>query len=171
HLGVIGCGVVGLTTALQLLERFPNAETTIENTTSYVAAGIFRPGTSFMGLSEEITKQWIADAFHYWDDIRQHLFPVYRLAAEDELKLCQGDWKCGSFFTPCVTESRSFLPYAAQKFTNAGGFGAKQLCIDNHLVPIRGHVTLGGCRQFDSYNTEICSYNFVAVKKLCCNML
>lgn len=62
HLGVIGCGVVGLTTALELQETFPNAKITIladrfnESTTSYVAAGIFRPGTSFMGPSQEITK-------------------------------------------------------------------------------------------------------------------
>uniref|UniRef100_A0A1A9UCQ7 Integrator complex subunit 1 INTS2-binding domain-containing protein n=1 Tax=Glossina austeni TaxID=7395 RepID=A0A1A9UCQ7_GLOAU len=43
-------------------------------------------------------KQWIADAFHYWDDIRrsreaalaEHLLPVYRRATEDALKLCQG---------------------------------------------------------------------------------
>ncbi|KAI9583244.1 D-aspartate oxidase [Glossina fuscipes] len=260
HLGVIGCGVVGLTTALELQETFPNAKITIladrfnENTTSYVAAGIFRPGTSFMGPSEEITKQWIADAFHYWDGIRrsaeaalagvcqlsgyifsstsptivrnhfiEHLLPVYRRATEDELKLCQGDWKYGSFFTTCVTESRLFLPYAAKKFTNAGGvityhhlnaltqlsdsydavfncsgFGAKELCIDHHLVPIRGQVikvrapwikmafygdydtyiipgfeavTLGGCRQFDSYNTEICPYDSMAIKKRCYNML
>lgn len=260
NLGVIGCGVVGLTTALELQETFPNAKITIladrfnEDTTSYVAAGIFRPSTSFMGPSAEITRQWITDSFYYWDAIRrsreaalagvcqlsgyifssispaivrnhfiEQLLPVYRRATEDELKLCQGDWKYGSFFTSCVTESRLFLPYAAKKFTSAGGvinyhhldaltdlsnsydavvncsgLGAKDLCKDHHLVPIRGQVikvrapwlkmafygdydtyiipgfesvTLGGCRQFESYNTEICPYDSMAIKKRCYGML
>lgn len=62
HIGIIGAGVVGLTTALQLQNEFPNAKITIiadnfyENTTSYIAAGVFRPGTSFIGPNYEITK-------------------------------------------------------------------------------------------------------------------
>lgn len=61
HFGVIGAGVVGLTTALKLQVEFPTANVSILSdkfdveTTSDVAAGIFRPGPSFSGPSEAIT--------------------------------------------------------------------------------------------------------------------
>ncbi|XP_067630829.1 D-aspartate oxidase [Eurosta solidaginis] len=261
HFGILGSGVVGLTTALELQQIFPNARITIladrfnEDTTSYVAAGIFRPGTSFTGPTKEITQQWIIDAFNYWDEIRrskeaplagvcqlsgyiysstspkivknhflEQLLPVYRQATEEELKLCQGDWKYGSFFTTCLTECRLFLPYATKKFIAAGGqvtrhhinafsdvaqhnfdvifnctgLGAKDLCNDQQLVPLRGQVlkvrapwiklafygdydtyilpgfeavTLGGCRQYDSYNLNVCKYDSMAIKERCCSML
>lgn len=59
---VLGAGVVGLTTALELQKEFRSADVTIiadkfyKDTTSYVAAGLFRPGTSFTGPTEQITK-------------------------------------------------------------------------------------------------------------------
>lgn len=62
HFGVLGSGVVGLTTALELQKQFPNADVTIvadkfgTETTSYVAAGIFRPGTNFSGQTDDITR-------------------------------------------------------------------------------------------------------------------
>lgn len=62
NFGVIGCGIIGLTTALELQNIFPNAQVTIladrfnEETTSYVAAGIFRPGTSFTGSNTDVTQ-------------------------------------------------------------------------------------------------------------------
>lgn len=61
HFGVIGAGVVGLTTALQLQIEFPTAQISIladkfdVETCSDVAAGIFRPSPSFSGPSYEIT--------------------------------------------------------------------------------------------------------------------
>ena len=60
--GVLGSGIIGLSTALELQREYPNAQVSIiadsfiEDTTSYVAAGIFRPSTSFMGPSQEITQ-------------------------------------------------------------------------------------------------------------------
>ncbi|XP_050326369.1 D-aspartate oxidase [Bactrocera neohumeralis] len=261
HFGILGSGVVGLTTALELQQNYPNAQITIladrfnEETTSHVAAGIFRPGTSFAGPTREITQQWITDAFHYWDDIRrskeaplagvcqlsgyiysstspkivrnpfiENLLPIYRQATEEELKLCQGAWKYGSFFTTCLTECGLFLPYATKKFIAAGGqvtrqhvssfsdvseqnfdvlfnctgLGAKELCNDAQLVPMRGQVvkvrapwvklafygdydtyilpgfeavTLGGCRQYDSFNLNVCKYDSMAIKERCYGML
>lgn len=59
---VVGAGVVGLSTALELQKTFPNAQVSIfadkfgTETTSDVAAGIFRPGNSFSGPNETITK-------------------------------------------------------------------------------------------------------------------
>lgn len=95
----------------------------------------------------------------------EKVVPVYRPASTEELKLCPGDWKYGSFFTTILTESRLFLPWAAQSFVDKGGriieknvkslgefsknyditfnctgLGAKYLCNDNKLVPMRGQV-------------------------------
>lgn len=58
---VIGAGVQGLTTALELQTEFRNADVTIlaekflSDTTSDVAAGIFRPTVNFTGASWEIS--------------------------------------------------------------------------------------------------------------------
>lgn len=63
HFTVLGAGVVGLATALELQTNFPDAQVTIVadkfgvETTSDVAAGIFRPSTSFTGPTEQITRQ------------------------------------------------------------------------------------------------------------------
>ncbi|XP_026478983.1 D-aspartate oxidase [Ctenocephalides felis] len=253
---VVGAGVIGLTTALELQSTYRGADIHIlsnkfENqTTSYVAAGLFRPGTSFCGPTDEITRQIINDSYYYWDSIRktseaaeagvtqlsvyifssksahitrnsyiEKLVPIYRAATEDELQLCPGNWKYGSFFTTLLTECRLYLPWAKQKFLSNGGhiteytinnfadlpekydivvnctgLQAKILCNDNKLVPIRGQVikvkapwiktafygdydtyvipgfetvTLGGVRQYDSYNTEICKYDRAAIKERC----
>lgn len=58
---IIGGGIIGLTTALQLKHELRNAEITIfasdfNNTVSHVAAGIFRIGSSYFGPTEEITR-------------------------------------------------------------------------------------------------------------------
>lgn len=59
---VVGAGVVGLTTAIELQKQFRSSNISViadkfnADTTSYVAAGLFRPGTSFSGHNEEITR-------------------------------------------------------------------------------------------------------------------
>lgn len=59
---VLGAGVIGTTAASELQKRFPNADITIvaekfnRETTSDVAAGIFRPPTNFWVSTEEISK-------------------------------------------------------------------------------------------------------------------
>lgn len=59
--GVIGAGVVGLTTALELQKEFPTSCVSIladkfdVETTSDVAGGIFRPGPSFSGPTPDVT--------------------------------------------------------------------------------------------------------------------
>lgn len=59
---VLGAGVVGLSTALELKKKFPSARVSIiadkftVDTTSDVAAAIFRPGPSFSGPDETITR-------------------------------------------------------------------------------------------------------------------
>lgn len=77
RIAIIGSGVVGLTTALELQNEYRHARISIiadkfnKETTSYAAAGIFRPGTSFSGPTDEITRKWIYDAYQHWDEIRK----------------------------------------------------------------------------------------------------
>ncbi|KRT83819.1 FAD dependent oxidoreductase, partial [Oryctes borbonicus] len=223
-------------------------------TTSYAAAGLFRPGTSFCGPTDEITKKWITDSYKYWDELRltpeapkagvtqvsgyifsstypsitrnhyiEKLVPVYRIASEEELQLCPGNWKYGSFFTTVLAQCDLYLPWASTQFTNGGGkfldyklesfadlpskydlivnctgLGAKFLLNDHKIVPMRGQVlkvkapwiktffyadydtyiipgfgsvTLGGCRQYDSYNLDINKYDGLSIRERCESLL
>lgn len=60
-IAVVGSGIVGLTTALELQSEFRNASIFIiadkfyKETTSFCAAGIFRPGQSILSLFFVIT--------------------------------------------------------------------------------------------------------------------
>ena len=62
RVGVLGAGVVGVTTATEVQAEFPTASITIiadkfnTDTTSEIAAGIFRPSPSFAGPTAEITR-------------------------------------------------------------------------------------------------------------------
>lgn len=64
HFGVIGSGVVGLTTALALQKEYPTAQVTIitaaddviTNDTSSIAAELFRPTFTLSDTSEDTTK-------------------------------------------------------------------------------------------------------------------
>lgn len=59
---VLGAGVVGVNTVLQLQEQFPSANITLiddkfnNETLSYGPAGIFRPGTQFGGLPTDTVR-------------------------------------------------------------------------------------------------------------------
>lgn len=59
RVAVVGAGVVGLTTAALLQEALPEASVTVladkfgQETTSYGAAGIFRPTSHFRGAHED----------------------------------------------------------------------------------------------------------------------
>lgn len=74
NIGILGAGVVGLSTALQVQNEFRNAnveiiaDTFTEDTTSFVAAGLFRPGTSFSGPNEDITRYLNYLTFHNNDE-------------------------------------------------------------------------------------------------------
>ncbi|ERL86561.1 hypothetical protein D910_03968 [Dendroctonus ponderosae] len=255
-IAVVGAGVIGVTTACQLQKRFRNAKIDIlaheffEDTTSYVAAGLFRPGTSFCGPSEDITRKWIQDSYEFWDALRktsegieagilevsgyifssefpeivrnrflEQVCPVYRSATRAELGLCPGNWKFGSFFTTLLTQSSYYIPWATREFQSHGGqlirqkvaslehlgtqydvvvnctgLGAKTLCNDHHLVPIRGQVskvkapwiktffygdldtyiipgvdsvTLGGCRQYESWDLKVNDFDSMNIQQRC----
>lgn len=62
EIAVVGAGVIGVTTALEIQENFPNAKITLlddrfnETTLSYSPAGIFRPSPQFGGKPENVVK-------------------------------------------------------------------------------------------------------------------
>lgn len=260
NVAVLGAGVVGFSTAKILQQKLPDAAITViadkfeQDTVSCVAAGIFRPGTSFKGPTKEITKRWILDSWNYWQEIlktsyaadagvmalgtyifskenyhvtKNHLIeelvPLYRPVQEKELKICNGDWNYGSYFSTVKIGCEFYLPWSKKTFTNDGGkvikqkidsfaslsgydlvfnctgMGAKTLCEDHDLVPLRGQVikvrapwlktafygdydtyiipgsdgvaTLGGVRQYDSYNLSVCKHDAAAILERCCTMI
>ncbi|XP_024869513.1 D-aspartate oxidase-like [Temnothorax curvispinosus] len=98
---------------------------------------------------------------HWLEDV----VPVYRRANEEELKLVNGTWKYGSYFSTLLTQSTLYLPWARQRLhangitfkqrdvnslkeliddydiiINCTGLGARQLCNDRRLVSLRGQV-------------------------------
>lgn len=259
-IAVLGAGVVGMTVSKILQDTLRGVDVTViadkfkEDTTSIVAAGIFRPGTSFKGPTKEITKKWIDDSWFYWQQIlmsseapqagvmalssyifskenyhvtRNHLIedlvPIYRSVKDEELSICGDGWKYGSYFSTLKIGCEKYLPWVERTFTENGGkivstkinsiaslknfdlvfnctgLGAKYLCNDHDLVPIRGQVikvkapwlktafygdydtyiipgldgvaTLGGVRQYDSYSLEVCKHDAAAIYERCCKLL
>lgn len=144
---------------------------------------------------------------------------MYRRATENELRVCPGDWKFGSFFTTLLTDCDLYLPWAGKKFVEAGGrvinrridnfadlhgsfdiivnctgLEAEKLCNDRKVVPIRGQVikvrapwikmayygnfdtyilpgfsgvTLGGCRNYQSFDLRENQWDFDSIKTRC----
>ena len=73
---VLGGGIVGLNTALRLQKDYPRAKITImaenwlDKTVSQVAAGFFRATKGIRGPSEEVTQQWLRDAWSYYVNLK-----------------------------------------------------------------------------------------------------
>lgn len=189
----------------------------LKETTDASKAGVTElSGYIFSNRGKEMTRN------HFMEE----LCPTYRSVTEEELELCSGDWKYGSFFTTLLTDCSLYLPYALNKFKEQGGvlhqmklgafsdvgkhaqkydvvvnctgLGSKYLCNDYKLVPIRGQVfkvnarwikmaffgdydtyiipgfrsvTLGGCRNFDSYDDTWSKYDSAAIRERCAGML
>ncbi|XP_026759960.2 D-aspartate oxidase [Galleria mellonella] len=153
----------------------------------------------------------------------EHLVSNYRAAREDELKLCGPGWKYGSYFTTVKIGCDRYLPWVERRFVDKGGrivsgkvdsftslrqydlvfnctgLGAKYLCNDFDIFPLRGQVirvkapwlktaffcdydtyiipgmdgvtTLGGVRQHDNSNLQVCKYDAHAIWQQCCEIL
>lgn len=150
------------------------------------------------------------------------LLPVYRTVDGDELtSIPTGDWKYGSYLTTLLIECRQFQPWAMQRIRSNGGeivsgrinsfsevenygkfdivmnctgLGARLLCNDKTLLPVRGQVfkvdapwldkfyyggsdtyiipgiwaaTLGGTRNFNSWDTTVSKYDSACIWDKC----
>eukprot|EP00095_Tigriopus_kingsejongensis_P000554 maker-scaffold991_size72796-snap-gene-0.8 protein:Tk00554 transcript:maker-scaffold991_size72796-snap-gene-0.8-mRNA-1 annotation:"d-aspartate oxidase-like" len=202
---IIGCGSVGLNTGLCVQSDIPRASVTIvakelpPNTTSDVAAGIFRPGTSFQAPNEALREEWLKFSWDYCHRLKENQtyceagiieVPCYVLASKEGLlpnvdfmkehasgfRPCtqaelssfqpQGKWSQGVVFRTIVIDNGIFLPWAMKRFRDQGGqikmgeikslhdshlrqydvvinctgLGAKALCQDRKMAPIRGQV-------------------------------
>lgn len=76
RIAVIGAGVVGLSTAVQIQEALPSSHVTIianrfnQETTSDGAAGIFRPnGEVVPGVQMDLLRQWTKDSFAFYHEL------------------------------------------------------------------------------------------------------
>ncbi|XP_044756575.1 D-aspartate oxidase-like [Coccinella septempunctata] len=259
-IAVLGAGIVGSTTVIELKKEFRNASVHIisekfqNETTSYVAAGIFSPEGGNLAGNEERTRKWLVDSYNYWNNIRrtqnfemtgvrelsgyifsrdhphivknewlEKLLPLYRAAEEDEMAMYPGGWKYGSYFTTLQTVPGNYLKWTANIIEDLGikvekrkvssfaevcddfdilvnctGMGAKFLCKDKAVFPLRGqlsivrapwikefvfgewdtyvipsfeNVILGGCRQYESYDTAVNRYDALSMEERCKNMI
>lgn len=176
-------------------------------------AGIVEiPVFAYSNRSKEATKNlWL-----------ESVVPVWRDLSEAEMTLVEGDFKYGSYYITLVIDPTYHLPYMFDRFKSRGGkvveqnissfmelheydvivnctaMGAKKLCNDNNLVPVRGqvykvkagwikaafyddletyiipgvdYVTLGGCRNFESWDTDVNKYDSAAIWERCTNLL
>ncbi|XP_069138292.1 D-aspartate oxidase-like [Argopecten irradians] len=77
HVVILGAGVVGLSTAINVQSMLPNARVTIiaekfdQETTSDGAAGIFRPNLELTPSKSSQARKWLHDSFDWFDKIYQ----------------------------------------------------------------------------------------------------
>jgi hypothetical protein len=60
----------------------------------------------------------VLNIFHFslfQNHFLERIVPLYRRTTEEELKLCPGNWKYGSYFTTLLTECTKFLPWSLER--------------------------------------------------------
>lgn len=158
------------------------------------------------------------------NSLLEPLLPEYRFLTPEELRAAQGGtFKHGCQFRTLLVEDRRYMPYLMRKIEERGGtirkrsvkalqdlagefdiiinctgLGARELCGDTSLTPIRGqvfkvkapwikqclyadfdtyiipgidYVTLGGCRQFDSWTTTIDKHDANSIWERCLKIM
>lgn len=75
-MAVVGAGVVGLSTALNIQQRLPIAHVTLiadkftKDTTSHGAGGLFRPNVDHVhGVDPDTIRRWSVEAFKFYSDL------------------------------------------------------------------------------------------------------
>ncbi|XP_014679777.1 PREDICTED: D-aspartate oxidase-like [Priapulus caudatus] len=150
---VVGAGVVGLSTAVCIQQTLPDVAVTIiadkftDETTSHVAAGIFRPG----GMPSELKhtyRQWYKDSFDFFNKLvhsteavnagtsqlsyyffdtklyNDELVDILycgRPVTAKEMDSFPVKFPYGYFLTSLVIECRYFLPFLTKRFKSMGG--------------------------------------------------
>ncbi|XP_039300737.1 D-aspartate oxidase-like, partial [Nilaparvata lugens] len=95
RIGVLGAGIVGLTTAEELTRQYPSADVTIMadkfnvETTSDGAAGLFMLVSKFRGPTEELTRKWVQDSYDYYMELLHKdcgIFEIYGYSLSDSTR-------------------------------------------------------------------------------------
>ncbi|XP_054286846.1 D-aspartate oxidase-like [Macrosteles quadrilineatus] len=162
-IAVVGAGIVGLTTAAHIQSLLPQAQVTIiadkfnGDTTSDGAAGLLLPAANFRGPTFDITKDWIAYSYKYYEQLLQENCGVYEIsgfmlssvreedvknelmvgvaaefrpATHQELLQYPGNWKYGSFMTTLLICCRTFLPWLLERIKSRGATVVKRTVQD-----------------------------------------
>ncbi|KAF4530944.1 hypothetical protein B566_EDAN018973 [Ephemera danica] len=160
RVGILGAGVVGLNTALELQREFPTAQYTIlaerftTDTTSDGAAGLFRPASYFSGPDFEITKRWIADSYEFYDDLRKsgrgHETGIFEIGGYVFSNYSPSTVRCRlmegvvPLYRAATQDELDNFPekwkYDFDVLVNCTGLGSRILCNDIKTNPIRGQV-------------------------------
>ncbi|XP_018649615.1 putative d-amino acid oxidase [Schistosoma mansoni] len=128
--GIIGSGIIGLSTALAIQENYPNLELIIQAdkkdvmVTSYGAAGIFRPDPKLLPRSND------DDSFIHWchlgheqywklacswdsSEAGVYFHPTYQLSEYYEFDIPFITY----YYTTCIIEPRYYMNYLLKKLT------------------------------------------------------
>ncbi|XP_057338839.1 D-aspartate oxidase [Microplitis mediator] len=156
--------------------------------------------------------------------LMESVVPIYRKATDEEFNLIGKNHKYGCYFTTVVIQCQHHIPWAMNKLKaegtnfvikkikslkeladdydfvfNCSGFGARELCSDKKMIPIRGQVikvhapwvkatfyseidtyiipgvdgscTLGGTRNFETFKKIICPYDTKSIRERCEELL
>ncbi|XP_013419826.1 D-aspartate oxidase [Lingula anatina] len=74
-IAVVGAGILGLSSAVQIQAAVPNARVTViadkfaKNTTSDGAAGVFRPTLDLIKADPELVRQWSQDGWDFYSSV------------------------------------------------------------------------------------------------------
>ncbi|XP_015379916.1 PREDICTED: D-aspartate oxidase [Diuraphis noxia] len=72
---IVGAGIIGVNSALEVQRRYPNYDLTLiadkfnGDTLSDGAAGLLRPDTYIFGPSLEISQQWVNDSYSFYENL------------------------------------------------------------------------------------------------------
>ncbi|XP_052816614.1 D-aspartate oxidase-like isoform X2 [Mya arenaria] len=76
NIGIVGAGIIGLSTALNIQKRLPSAKVTIyadrfdNETTSHGAGGLFRPNVEhLLGVDPDTVTRWSVEGFKFYSSL------------------------------------------------------------------------------------------------------
>ncbi|KAJ8303137.1 hypothetical protein KUTeg_019533 [Tegillarca granosa] len=154
-IAVLGAGVVGLSTALNIQKLLPNVKVRIiadqfyRETTSYGAGGIFLPTTEEIpGVPEKILRKWCRGSWEFYSSLA-----LSAQAAETGHEVAHGYVPCKKRKEKILLPSDNYYNHSQHLLTmlvgqydvvvNCTGFGSKRLFNDNKMTPVRGQLLRG----------------------------
>ncbi|KAG8036462.1 hypothetical protein G9C98_003784 [Cotesia typhae] len=155
--------------------------------------------------------------------LMEQVVPIYRKTTDEEFNLINKNSKYGCYFSTILIQNQYHLPWARNKLKeegtnlvtktiksfnelvdydfifNCSGLGARKLCNDKKMIPIRGQVikvyapwvkatfynetdtyiipgidgtcTLGGTRNFETFSKTVCPHDAKSIRERCEELL